>query len=417
MKRTRRQAILVALLLVALLAGLWKLGSARRNGDAVSTGPLATGAPAVFKGKKPPARDFKRRSGYTITARAEGEKADPASPPHPLDAEIAASAERWKPWRMTKTDLNYTDRPLNEVLEDLAKRYGLKFNILPGLMLEDKTVTFKVDQLAADQTLDLIFKMSDLKWVLTPDGTMVVMAPDADATPWEAQDSPELRDMEATLAERLKHQYELEKDGRNDKYWAGVKGRTMPQTLPSDTLFDSLDAMQESLKLNMVLSSNVRKTTWEKPPTMPELVAGKPVPDTFDAWASSAGLGWKVENGLMFFGTAEEIQAAKDVEDKRRAERKAREGSLSELLARKVKVGGDNLAIRQLAELLGSALGVPVKLDPETWHRAARITIDDAERTALDVVRIIQAAAPVEVSLRNGVLWFLGPAPQDNVYK
>ncbi len=411
MNRSKRHLVLAALLLAALIAGLWHLGSGRRGSEAASTGPLAAGAPGVFKGKKPPARDFKRRSGYTITPRAEGEKADPESPPHPLDAEIAARAERWKVWRTTKADLNYTDRPLDEVLADLATRYGLKFLISPGLELHDKTVTFKVVELAADQTLDLIFKMADLDWVLTADGTMVVLPNGADASEWEKRDSAELQEMETAQAERTKNKRENEKDDKNEAYWAGVKGKTLPKTVASNTMYDSLDALQETLQLNMVLSTSVRKAMWENPPTMPDLVAGRSVPDTFDAWVSGAGLGWKVENGLMLFGMADEIQKAKEVDDKRRAERTAREGSLATLLARKVTVSGDNLAIRQLAELLGGALGVPVKLDPETWHRAARVTIDDTPRTGLDIVRIIQAAAPVEVALRDGVLWFLGPVP------
>lgn len=411
MKRSRWQLALAALLLAALTAGLWQLGNGRRGSKAASTGPLAAGAPGVFKGKKPPARDFKRRSGYTITPRADGEKADPESPPHPLDAEIAARAERWKPWRTTKTSLNFTDLPLDEALADLASRYGLKFLIVPGLDVHSRTVTFKVDQLAADQTLDLICKMSDLKWVIAADGTMVLMEKETDASPWESLDSPELRALETAQDERTKHKRQNERDDKNDAYWAGIKGRTLPKTVPSNTMYDSLDELQETLQLNMVLSTSVRKAKWENPPTMPDLVAGRSVPDAFDAWVSGAGLGWKVENGIMFFGMADEIQKAKEVDDKRRSERKAREGNLSALLARKVTVSGDNLAIRQLAEMLGGALGVPVKLDPETWHRAARITIDDAERTGLDIVRIIQAAAPVEVALRDGVLWFLGPVP------
>ncbi|MCC6737965.1 MAG: hypothetical protein IT452_02880, partial [Planctomycetia bacterium] len=141
------------------------------------------------------------------------------------------------------------------------------------------------------------------------------------------------------------------------------------------------------------------------------LPAGRLLQETFDAWSREAGLEWKVENGVLFFGPPEEIAPAKEKDAKRRADRKERDKALSALLARRVTIGGENLAIRQVAALLEPALGVSVRCDPETWHRTVRLSLEPRERPALDIVRIVQAAAPVEVWLRDGVLWFLGPTP------
>ena len=408
MKRNRRRAayVVAALLLAALIASFWHF----RVHAPKQAAAIASTSPFVKTGNRPPARDFKRRSGYSITPRAEGEKPDAGSPPHPLDAEIAARAGRWKSWRETKVDLNFTDTSLPEALADLTKRYGLNFLIAGGLDLSDKTVTFKVSSLGADQTIDLIFKMADLRWVLAEDGTVVLLATDEDRATWEVKDSGELTLLEATEQVRTQERRAADHDSVDDTYWASVKGRVVAGEVPEAELDDSIDLLHQSVQLNIILSANARRAN-DKNPLIPALAAGRPIAETLDAWAAAAGLSWKVKNGLIYFGTEAEISAEKDSDSMRRADRKSHADELKALLARKVRIGGDNLAIRQLAEMLGNALGVPVRLDPVTWHRAARITIQEKERSADDVVRIIQTAAPVVVSFRAGILWFLAPAP------
>lgn len=407
MKRNRLLAGVGAVMLALLVAGLLVRG---RDGGGKGS-PRDAGTPAELRAAKAPARDFPRRTGYTILPPAEGPAAaGQEDPPHPLDAEIAARKERWKPWRGTRVDLNYTDMPLAEVLADLEKRYGLKFLVVPGVDLSRRTTTFKVMELAADQTIDLIFKMANLKYVLAPDGTAVVLERDMDASPWAAKDSPELQELETAMDDRTRNRRQDEKDDKADAFLESVRGRTLPKEIPPAGIYDSMDALQETVRLNMVISSNARRTMKNDVP-IGALPAGKLLQETFDAWSREAGLDWKVENGVLYFGPPDEIGPAREKDAKRRADRRERDKALSALLARRVTVGGENLAIRQVAALLEPALGVPVRCDPETWHRTVRLTIEPRERPALDIVRIVQAAAPVEVWLRDGVLWFLGPTP------
>ncbi|KAF0243706.1 MAG: hypothetical protein FD180_3122 [Planctomycetota bacterium] len=410
MKSPRRRAVAVvaAILLAALLAGLWRLGASRSKSAPVAS--YAATSPFVKQGKKPPARDFKRRSGYSITPRAEGEKPDAESPPHPLDAEIATRAARWKPWRTTVVDLNFGDIPLPDALADMEKRYGLKFLIAGGRDLSEKTITFRVMSLAADQAVDLIFKMADLKWTLAADGTLVILPVDGDGEAWGVKDSDELTLLEAMEQIRTQEKRAADHDNVDDSYWGSIKGRVVAAEVPEAELDDSFDLLHQSVQLNFVLSANARRANTENP-IVPALAAGRPLAETLDAWCAATGFSWKVKNSLIYFGTEAEIAAEKDSDSRRRAERKAFASELAALLARKVRIGGDNLAIRQIAGMLGEALGVPVRLDPVTWHRAARITLEESERPAEDVVRIIQAAAPVVVSFRAGILWFLAPAP------
>ncbi|MEK7466750.1 MAG: hypothetical protein AAB074_04975 [Planctomycetota bacterium] len=411
MKRNHRKKALVVsgLLTAALIATFWHFHArSRTSPPSVASG--ATVSPFLKPGKKPPARDFKRRSGYTITPLAEGEKPDPESPPHPLDAEIAAREARWKPWRETRVDLNFTDMSLPDALADLTKRYGLKFLIAGVENPGDKTVTFRVSSLAADQTIDLIFKMADLKWVLAADGTVVLLGSEEDRAAWEVKDSDELMALEAVEKVQAQDKRARDHDNVDDTYWTSVKGRVVAGEVAEAELDDSLDLLHEQVQLNFVLSSNARRANTENP-MIPAIAAGRPLAEALDAWCASAGLAWKVKNSLIYFGTVEEIEAEKLADSQRRAERKALSGELATLLARKVRIGGENLAIRQLAAMLGEALGVPVRLDPVTWHRAARISLEETERPAEDVVRIIQASAPVVVTYRAGILWFLAPVP------
>lgn len=407
MKRNRVLAGVAVLMVALLVAGLL----VRERGAAARRPSGNPGAPAEFRTAKAPARDFPRRTGYTILPPAEGPAAAAQeNPPHPLDAEIAAREARWKPWRGTRVDLNFTDMPLAEVLADLERRYGLKFLVVPGVDLARRQTTFKVMELAADQSIDLIFKMADLKWVLGPDGTVVVLEKDMDASPWAAKDSPELTAMETALEDRTRNRRQDEKDDKADAFLESVRGRTLAKEIPPAGVYDSLDTLQETVRLNMVISARARQA-FKDDLSISALPAGRLLQETFDAWSREAGLEWKVENGVLFFGPPEEIAPAKEKDAKRRADRKERDKALSALLARRVTIGGENLAIRQVAALLEPALGVSVRCDPETWHRTVRLSLEPRERPALDIVRIVQAAAPVEVWLRDGVLWFLGPTP------
>src|SRR6185503_14781098 len=108
-KRRYSVPVLLAILLAALLVLLWQFGGGRKRSPQRLAGSAA--GVAANPAKKTAARDFKRLSGYKVTPRADGEKFDAASPPHPLDAEIEARAERHKPWA-TPVDINYVDTPL-----------------------------------------------------------------------------------------------------------------------------------------------------------------------------------------------------------------------------------------------------------------------------------------------------------------
>ncbi|MCE9584307.1 MAG: DUF4974 domain-containing protein [Planctomycetes bacterium] len=409
--RRRVASIVLVALLAALLAVSWRLRGPSRGASA-SADPAGTGAPppAAVVAKKPPAWDFPKQTGMRVTPMTEGEKADPTSPPHPLDAEIAAREARLKPWRETKVDLNYTDTPLADVLADLAKRYGLKLIVSPGLDMEFKTVTFKVDQLSADQALDLIFKMADLRYTITSDGSMVVLEKDGDAAPWAVKDSDELRGLEEALGQCDSQGQEAKEDAANAMFLASVNDKKLSTAVAPARLWDSLDALQEDLKVNIVISFWARKEYPADRP-IPELPAGRSGAETFDAYTSAAELDWMARNGTVFLGKHEEVAEEREKQDKRTAGRKQQEDALAALLARPVEIGGENLAIRDVADLLGQALGVPVRVDPVTWHRAARLAFDRASRPASEIVAALKSAAPVRVVFREGTLWFLGPAP------
>jgi hypothetical protein len=48
-------------------------------------------------------------------------------------------------------------------------------------------------------------------------------------------------------------------------------------------------------------------------------------------------------------------------------------------------------------------------MDPATWARKARYTVEELQRPASEIVRLMRKGAPLIVTYRNGILWFLSP--------
>jgi type II secretory pathway component GspD/PulD (secretin) len=136
--------------------------------------------------------------------------------------------------------------------------------------------------------------------------------------------------------------------------------------------------------------------------------------DALTSALDSVGLGFYVQNGLLVVTTKEEIARL----DKRRAEFEEQRALAvkeeAEILDRWVTLTGENLAIREVADLLSKATGIGYVIDTPTWNRAARLSFDGEPHTLREIFAAMASGAPVRVAYREGRLWFLDrPAPQE----
>ncbi|MCC6741775.1 MAG: hypothetical protein IT452_22335 [Planctomycetia bacterium] len=163
-----------------------------------------------------------------------------------------------------KISLNFTDTPLPEVVSFMQEVTQLNI-MIDRKAIEDpesKTVTFKVDDLAFDQALDLILKMADLAYKID-EGVIVITSKEAmqKETVLELYD---VQDLTIKITNFKAPEISLETAGSTDSGGIGVGtsgGEEEGTAIPG-----------EDLKL--LISQNIAPGTWDTPPNSIEYQNG-----------------------------------------------------------------------------------------------------------------------------------------------
>jgi type II secretory pathway component GspD/PulD (secretin) len=163
-----------------------------------------------------------------------------------------------------KISLNFTDTPLPEVVSFMQEVTQLNI-MIDRRAIEDpesKTVTFKVDELAFDQALDLILKMADLAYRVD-EGVIVITSKEAmqKETVLELYD---VQDLTIKITNFKAPEISLESAGAADSGGIGVGttgGEEEGTAIPG-----------EDLKL--LISQNIAPGTWDTPPNSIEYQNG-----------------------------------------------------------------------------------------------------------------------------------------------
>lgn len=163
-----------------------------------------------------------------------------------------------------KISLNFTDTPLPEVVSFMQEVTQLNI-MIDRKAIEDpesKTVTFKVDELAFDQALDLILKMADLAYRVD-EGVIVITSKEAmqKETVLELYD---VQDLTIKITNFKAPEISLESAGAADTGAIGVGtsgGEEEGTAIPGDDL-------------KLLISQNIAPGTWDTPPNSIEYQNG-----------------------------------------------------------------------------------------------------------------------------------------------
>ena len=177
-----------------------------------------------------------------------------------------SDAERKTLTAMTsiRISLNFTDTPLPEVVSFMQEVTQLNI-MIDRRAIEDpesKTVTFKVEELAFDQALDLILKMADLAYRID-EGVIVVTSKEAmmKETVLELYD---VQDLTIKITNFKAPEISLETAGAADEGPIGIGtsgGEEEGTAIPGDDL-------------KLLISQNISPGTWDTPPNSIEYQNG-----------------------------------------------------------------------------------------------------------------------------------------------
>ncbi|KAF0243705.1 MAG: hypothetical protein FD180_3121 [Planctomycetota bacterium] len=400
---TLRAALLTALLgLLALLVawGLRPLRVASAN-DRVAVTPTDSA-------KKPaaaPKRDFPRRPAAQDAVFAAV---------HPWSAYLKRCAEIDAKLREVMIVLDYQDQDLSAIIPDLEAKIGLKLNLDCPAEIAAKKISFSVRDLMAVHVLRLLLQQYDLLQVVGEDGEIWIISagdtPDEGQPVWAHEPAfmAELRAMKLASVEFTPKKPVDPTVAQNDQALKdAMRTKKISLSFTETPLPDAVSFFQEATELSVMID---RRTIEDPEATVVNMnVSDVTLDEALGSCLKGTELGFYADQGVLIVTTQASIDrklAAAELTAKLRREIAAAE---RDLFARQVAFGAENMRLRDVADILAKGLGVPYQIDPGTWSRKARYTIEERQRPASEIVGLLKKGAPLIVAYRNGILWFLSP--------
>ena len=403
--RTLLIAVAAALaLLLALL--IRKTGSpetapetpTQRAKESASATPSVVAAPADVA-PRPEAAVVTALHGLRLLTREAAEARGWSAPVKmKTPAEILGEAT-WKKWASTTVSVNVTDAPLADVVADFAQRYGLVARIdEEEIDVESQTVTFRVEDLAADQSMDLILKMADLGWYVDANGVLWITSKDR-AREIAAERAPFISPGAKFTASIVAHWGRDEKDEpfMAERRASWMKDRKVSVSIANKSLRETIEEIATAGESNLWGWSEEAEQAVQKAPIASVIGDDLPLDATLEALLAPAGLGMNFWGHDSFqVGTIEEVKNWEDWEKQAREFSKEAARERATLAARKVRIEGKVLTLRAVAAQLEAQLGERVVLMPALEDCGAVWEADGLEQTAGEVLDILGRDAPLD---------------------
>lgn len=333
--------------------------------------------------------------GLRLLSREDAEKRGWSAPPKlPTPAETAAEGV-WRKWKETPISVNCTDAPLVEFLEDLRNRYGLETRVDPELDVDAHTVTFRVEELAGDQAMDLILKMADLAWCVDDRGTLWITTKERVDQVAPARGKPLSADESWTAAAIRGGYPEMESPPMTEQRAAWMKGRTVTATIANLPLQQAVQELCEAGGLTLFWSQGAIDLA-AKAPIASLVGEDLPLWPSIEQMLTPAGLSlacWS--GGSAVVQTADEVRELVEWEVDCGKTTKNLVKRKTDLAARTVRIEGKMLTLQAVAAQIEAQLGVKVRVMPGLEERDAVWEADGLEQTAGVVLNILASDAPL----------------------
>ncbi|KAF0242941.1 MAG: hypothetical protein FD180_3641 [Planctomycetota bacterium] len=344
-----------------------------------------------------------KRRGIRFGDFARGSLADPSAPPYPSASYCEKREAELKKWRETTIDLTYDDVPLHEITAELLRKWGLKVGIDAGVT-RDAHISVQISGLDAASSMEFFTEIFDMAWVVDGNGESWLV-PLAKKHLYETKEGRELSEIEAASAAMLADRT-AEAPNPLD---AALEKRLDGTRFTPDRAEMTLSEFQKEL---IVKAEVYSQTNYKAVPNSTEVKLSLAVEETtvrqaIDAAILPAGLVWFVGGGIVNITTAEARARGEAEKAVAEAARKERAKTEDDVFAKTVALEGDDLAIRDVAERISKALGIGYSIDPATWSRAAKYGFDGELHTLREIFAALAKGAPVEVTYREGKLWYV----------
>lgn len=316
-------------------------------------------------------------------------------------AYLEMSEKALRPWTETIVQLDEKEIRSVEVLARFKKDHGLRIGVSPGVVARARAMQLDFKDARASDVLDFLveFERADLVvdrkgelWYSDPADTEALAAPG-----WrEARHLPRIgRQLDADLTPVTEPESHAERLALIRQIDSTLVAKDLP-----------LGKALESLSRKTGLKIRMEDRSLPERPVNQEL-RDRPLEEILNALCTAHGLQWYVEYQDVVLAPPEVATAARGRWAQWEKERLARVETEAALLAREVRVSGDDLGVPQIAALLEKELGVPCRTDLESWKLEDRWTLPDVARPAAEVVRDLAANRRLRAGYRHGFLWIV----------
>ncbi|NUN48810.1 MAG: hypothetical protein HUU15_08295 [Candidatus Brocadiae bacterium] len=404
----RNSLLLLGALLTALFLALLLRGTATApEGAPAESGAVPIPPPAQMRA---PARD--REAGPAGMGPLHGLRLLPEArarergwtPPAP-DPKQEVFRAAWERLSNTVISVCYEETPIADVCRDLLTRYRIDIRIDPAVPDDQIRVTFKVDDLRADQCLALLLKMwyapklpepqSIEEWAdQALDGLTLV--PDEHGLHWIRRESQVVVIDPVRLAvHRVRDERRPQKTLEQESA-AGVAGRFAAASLVRRPLREVAEAL--------LTSAGVRHRGWtgdaemllKGAPDVSAIGESLPLGPTLDELLGPAGLVLAVDSDSAWILTREQFE---ELAAERRAEIAAVQEDAAEqvrLARRPVQIRGDLLRIADVLAQISGELTLRTVLHPDLADLAVHWESDGLVQEAGAVLDTVARDAGVE---------------------
>jgi hypothetical protein len=409
-----RATLLTALLGLLALLIAWGLRPSRTAPS--REGLAATPVEAVKKTAAAPKRDFPRKPPAQDSVFADPPAQDGPDAPHPWAAYLKRCEEIEAKLRGVTLVLDFQDADLNEMIPELEARIGMKLHLDVPADIAAKKISFCVKDLAGLHVLRLLIQQYDLQQVVSEDGELWIVAtgempPDGgDPVVWPHEPAfiADIRRFRAASREFAPKPPINEANAQNEvSLKDAMKTKKVSLTFTDTSLPEAVSFFQELTNLNVMVDRR-----WIDDPDAVIVntnVSDVTLGEALNGCLKPLELGFYTREGMLVVTSQKQIdqmQAAEELAAKTRRDIASVE---KDLFAQPVAFGAENMRLRDVADILAKGLGVPYQIDPGTWSRKARYTIEERQRPASEIVTLLKKGAPLIVAYRNGILWFLSP--------
>ncbi|MCE9581871.1 MAG: STN domain-containing protein [Planctomycetes bacterium] len=334
--------------------------------------------------------------GLRLLARDEATSRGWSPAPKLRTPREIASETIWKKWAETSISVNCTEQPLAEFLEGLRKAYGLETRIDPELDQDAHTVTFRVEDLAADQAVDLVLKMADLTWVVDANGTLWITTKDrvGELVPDSVSPIPASVSFTARMIRVEDTPPDAPRMAQRRATW--MKDRTVSVTLANLPLREAIEKLAAAGGLKLYGWSDAAEEILSRAPIASLVGDNLPLDASLEQLLAPAGLAlefWASEGGGI--STVEEVKHWEEFEvDAAKASVEMAKDKAA-LAARRVRIEGKVLTVRDVAAQLEAQLGEKVRVMPALEFCEATWEADGMEQAAGEVLDILAKDAPL----------------------